>query len=132
MEIIKDAFDRVLGTSEGKTGGYYIAGLVFTAFAIYLSLYISSKKRDPASKNTPVEFSWVFAIWDNFKRVLATFIVIFILFRIFDCSEIPAMLGVGFGVALSLDQIIEYMMAKFNFLDFLKSNREKFPQIPKE
>ena len=41
------------------------------------------------------------------------------------------MIGVGFGVAFSIDKIIEWMMVKFNFLSFLESNREKFPQIPK-
>lgn len=132
MKSIKEAFDIVLGVSEGKTGGYYLAGFIFCAMAVALSLYVSSKKRDPNSKNTPVNFSVWFLIWDNAKRVGATMIVIFILFRIFDLSEIPGMLGVGFGVAFSLDQIIEWMMSKFNILDFLKSNREKFPQIPKE
>lgn len=132
MKSIKEAFDIVLGISEGKTGGYYLAGFIFCAMAVALSLYVSSKKRNPLSKNTPEQFSVWFLIWDNFKRVIATMIVIFILFRIFDLSEIPGMLGVGFGVAFSLDQIIEWMMSKFNILDFLKSNREKFPQIPKE
>lgn len=129
MNSIKEAFDIVLG---GKSGGYYIAGFIFCFMAIVLSLYISSKKRDPQSPRTPAKFSWTFLFWDNAKRIVATLIVIFILFRIFDLSEIPGMLGVGFGVALGLDQIIEWMMRKFDFMEFLKSNREKFPKIPKE
>lgn len=129
MKDIKEAFDIILG---GKTGGYYLAGFFFCFLAIILSLYWSSKKRDPNSSNTPVKFSWTWLLWDNGKRVVATFIVIFIAFRVFDLSEVPGMIGVGFAAALGLDQIIEWMMNKFNFLDFLKSNREKFPQIPKD
>lgn len=128
MKSIQEAFDIVLG---GKTGGYYLAGFIFCFMAIFLSLYLSSKKRNPLSPSTPEKFSIWFLIWDNFKRISATFIVIFLLFRMFDLSEVPGMIGVGFGVAFSLDKIIEWMMVKFNFLSFLESNREKFPQIPK-
>ena len=129
MKSIKDAFDIILGAD--KTGGYYLAGFFFCTLAIILSLYLSSKKRDPLSPNTPVQFSGWFLLWDNFKRVMATCIVIFILFRVFDLSAVPAMIGVGFFVAFSLDKAIEWMMNKFNFLNFLESNRDKFPQIPK-
>ena len=128
MKSIKEAFDIILG---GKTGGYYLAGFFFCFLAIIISLYWSSKKRDPKSINTPENFSVWFLVWDNLKRVSATFVVIFLAFRIFDLSEVPGMIGVGFGVTLSLDKIIEWMMENFNFLNFLKSNREKFPQIPK-
>jgi len=128
MESIKEAFDIVLG---GKTGGYYLAGFIFCFMAIFLSLYLSSKKRDPNSINTPEKFSIWFLIWDNAKRVAATFIVIFLLFRIFDLSNVLAMIGVGFFVAISLDKAIEFIMEKTNLLNFLQSNRDNFPVIPK-
>jgi uncharacterized membrane protein (GlpM family) len=126
MKSIKEAMDIVLGA---KTGGYYLAGFIFCGMAICLSLYISSKKRNPQSNSTPSKFSVWFLIWDNAKRVGATMIVVFLLFRLFDLSEIPGMLGVGFGVSLGLDQIIEWMIGKFDFMKFLQSNREKFPKI---
>lgn len=128
MKSIKEAFDIVLG---GKTGGYYLAGFIFCFMAIFLSLYLSSKKRDPNSPATPEKFSISFLIWDNAKRIAATFIVIFMLFRIFDLSNVIAMIGVGFFVAISLDKAIEFLMEKTNLLKFLESNRDKFPQITK-
>lgn len=131
MKSIKDAFDIVLGTNDGKTGGYYLAGFIFCGMALLLSLYISSKKRDPASSNTPPHFSMLFMIWDNAKRAGATLILEFILFRIFDLSNVIAMVGVGFFVAAGLDQAIEWLMKHTNFLNFLQSNRDKFPTIPK-
>ena len=127
MNSINEALQIVLG---GKSGGYYLAGFIFCFMAILLSMYINSKKRDPKSPATPVKFSWLFLIWDNAKRAGATMIVVFLLFRLFDLSEIPGMLGVGFAVSLGLDQLIIWMMNKFNFMDFLKSDREKYPQIP--
>ena len=129
MNNMQAAYEIIFGE---KPDGYYIAGFVFAGLAILLSLYISSKKRDPKSDATPEKFSWWFLIWDNAKRAGATMIVMFILFRVFDLSEIPAMLAVGFGVAICLDQIIEWMIGNFNFMKFLQSNREKFPQIPKQ
>lgn len=108
----------------GKSGGYYIAGFVFSAMAIILSLYLHSRSRNPSSKATPEKFSLLFMFWDNLKRSVASLIVMFLIFRVFDCSDIKAMIGVGFFVALGVDKAIEFLMEKTNFLDILKVNRE--------
>ena len=126
--MIKEAFDIVLG---GKSGGYYLAGFIFSAMAILLSLYHSSKKRDPSSASTPERFSWWFLIWDNCKRAVVTLIVEFILFRVFNLTEPLAMIGVGFFAALGLDKAIEFLMQKSQEAGkLLGMNRDNFPQKP--
>lgn len=121
MNSINEAIGIITG---GKTGGYYLAGFFFSFLAILLSLYIHSRTRDKNSPSTPYNFSWTFLLWDNFKRIVAGIIVMFILFRAADLSNIYAMLAVGFGVAFSLDKIIEFLMEKSNILDILKSDRK--------
>jgi len=127
---IIEAVNIILG---GKSGGYYVAGFFFSGLAIILSLYHSSKKRNPASPNTPERFSWTFLFWDNTKRVIATLIVMFILFRVFDLSEPLIMIGVGFICALFLDKVIEALMSKSDMIaKLLGMDRDKFPQKPNQ
>lgn len=121
MNSINEAWQIILG---GKTGGYYLAGFFFSFLAILISLYSYSLTRDKESKNTPVKFSLFFLIWDNAKRIIVGLIVMFILFRAADLSNIYAMLAVGFGVGISLDKIIQLLMNKSNLLDFLQPGRK--------
>jgi hypothetical protein len=116
--------------SGGKSGGYYIAGFFFSLLSIILSIYLHSRKRDPASPHTPQKFSWSFLIWDNGKRMVVGLIVMFILFRLFDLSNVFAMVGAGFFVSFGLDKVIEFLMEKTNIMNFLKTDREKFNQKP--
>ncbi len=126
---VDDALKIIFG---GKGGGYYLAGAFFSFLAIILSIYLHSKKRDPQSPNTPVRFSFLFLMWDNFKRAVAGMILMFIIFRIFDCSNVMVMIGVGFFISLGVDKAIQWLMEKTDFMNFLKTNREKFPQKQKD
>ena len=127
-QTIKDTLQIIFG---GKPASYYLAGLFFSILAILLSLYHSSKKRDPLSPSTPFRFSWWFLIWDNCKRAGATLIVMFILFRALDLSEVWGMIGVGFAVSLFLDKLIEWLMKRSEIIcKLLGMDRDNFPQKP--
>jgi len=122
MESINEALQIILG---GKSGGYYLAGFFFSLLAIILSLHQHSKTRDKYSINTPIKFSWGFLLWDNFKRITMSIIVMFILFRLFDLSNPFAMIGVGFFVSFGLDKAIQFLMEKTNIMQFLEPARKK-------
>lgn len=122
MEHISEALAIITG---GKSFGYYIAGFFFSFLAIVLSLRIHSKTRDVYSKNTPVKFSWRFLLWDNTKRMVATLITMFLLFRVFDFSSVVSMIGVGFAVSFGLDKMIELLMDHTSILNVLKPARKK-------
>lgn len=124
METIKDAAAIILG---GKPGGYYLAGFFFAILGLILSVYMHSLRRDKYSPNTPINFSWSFLLWDNAKRITVGLILMFILFRIFDLSEAPAMIGVGFFLSFGLDKAIEFLMERTNVMNWVKNDREKFP-----
>lgn len=126
--IIKEFIEIISG---GKTGGYYLAGLFFSVLAIYLSVYINSKTRNPDSPNTPKKFSWKFLVWNTGRRVVAGLVVMYILLRVLDLhpeTSILPFLGVGFGVAFGLDKIIQTLMTETNILDWLQPDKLKFMQ----
>jgi hypothetical protein len=126
-QIIAEVKDAILG---GKSIGFYVAAFFFAGLAILLSLYIHSRKRDVASINTPQRFSWYFLFWDNSKRIFAGITVVFLILRFLSPPKMEAALAIGFLVAFGLDKSIELLMERFNFLNFLKSDRDKLPTKP--
>jgi hypothetical protein len=111
---------------------YYAAAFFFCFLAIILSMYAGSQKRDPKSSSTPELFSWHFLIWDNAKRIAAGLILMFVIFRfavpaIGKALTMETAFGIGFGIAMGLDQVIGYLKKKF---DLLQMDREKFNTKP--
>jgi hypothetical protein len=106
---------------------YYLAAEFFAILALILSLYLHSKKRDVASAATPMEFSWLFLIWDNAKRIIVGQIALFLIFR-FVTELLGRQLnmwiavGVGFFLSFGLDKAIQMLRDKSTLFDM---NREK-------
>lgn len=123
---ILEALEIITG---GRSGGYYISGLFFSLLAITLSVYMHSRKRNVLSINTPQKFSWLFMMWDNFKRAVVGLILMFLIFRLFDLADnVAAMIGVGFFVAFGLDKAIQWLMDYTNIANFLKIDRTKITE----
>lgn len=122
LQIIVNTLERITG---GKPLDYYAAGLIFSLIAITFSVYLHSRKRDVKSKNTPTKFSLYFMLWDNIKRAVVGLLFMFILFRLFDLSNVAMMIGVGFFVALGLDKGLEWLMEYTDIANFLKRDRTK-------
>lgn len=106
---------------------YYLAAEFFALLALILSLYLNSKKRDVASSSTPVEFSWLFLIWDNTKRIVVGQITLFLVFRF--VTELLGRelnmwiaVGVGFFLSFGLDKAIQIIKERSSLFDM---NREK-------
>lgn len=106
---------------------YYLAAEFFALLALILSLYLNSKKRDVSSSSTPVQFSWLFLIWDNTKRIVVGQIALFLIFR-FITELLQRQLnmwiavGVGFFVSFGLDKAIQLIKERSSLFDM---NREK-------
>lgn len=106
---------------------YYLAAEFFALLALILSLYLNSKKRDATSSSTPVEFSWLFLIWDNTKRIVVGQITLFLVFRF--VTELLGRelnmwiaVGVGFFLSFGLDKAIQIIKERSSLFDM---NREK-------
>lgn len=106
---------------------YYLAAEFFALLALILSLYLNSKKRDVTSSSTPVQFSWLFLVWDNTKRIVVGQITLFLVFR-FITELLGRQLnmwiavGVGFFLSFGLDKAIQLIKEKSSLFDM---NREK-------
>lgn len=130
QDILRNPQFGLLGT---KSGGYYAAGIIWSFAGILLSLYWRSRKRDPSSPHTPERFSWLFLFWDNCKIVGISLLVMFVIFRTTDLSNVFLMISVGILVALGLDQLLGWLIGKSELLcKLLGMNRDKFPQKPTE
>jgi hypothetical protein len=106
---------------------YYLAAEFFALLALILSLYTGSKKRDATSASTPVQFSWLFLIWDNTKRIVVGQITLFLIFRF--VTELLGRelnmwiaVGVGFFLSFGLDKAIQIIKERSSLFDM---NREK-------
>src|SRR5688572_20678584 len=111
--------DLVLG---GVSVAYYLAAEFFALLALILSLYLHSKKRDPNASSTPQQYSWLFLIWDNTKRIVVGQIAFFILFR-FATELLGRQLnmwyavGAGFLLSFGLDKVIQFIKNKSSLFD---------------
>lgn len=126
MNSINEAIGIITG---GKSGGYYLAGAVFSFLAIILSIYVRAQDRFKCAPETPPKWSWKFFWWDNTKRIFAGLIVMFLFFRLFDLSNVFAMVGFGFAISFGLDRLIKLLMDKTQLLNFLSTDRSKQPEI---
>lgn len=116
--------DLILG---GVSIAYYMAAEFFALLALILSLYLHSKKRDPDAATTPQQFSWLFLVWDNAKRIVVGQIFLFLIFR-FVTELLGRQLnmwiavGIGFFLSLGLDRAIQWLKDRS---DILQMNRGK-------
>lgn len=113
-----------------RPDGYYLASFFFAVIAVLISMYIHSRRRDKSSPNTPYRFSWFFLIWDNIKRAFVGLLVTFLLLRFMGPASMEWAVAISFFVAGSLDTAIAFVFENFNFLNFLKQNRDKLPTKP--
>jgi uncharacterized membrane protein len=61
--------------------GLFISMILFSAVGVTMALLIDSQKRDQNSTNTPVKFSFLFLIRDNWKTILLAFLAVLLTLR---------------------------------------------------
>jgi len=94
-----------------------LAAFAMALIGIFISLLISTTKRDPLSPRTPREFSWNFFWNDNVKRILKsialTVLVLFVTIR-FSQELMGQKLTMfyAFSLGLGLDKVIERLKRK--------------------
>src|SRR4030042_1687902 len=66
----------------------FLVMLLFAVLGIAVSLLIHAQKRDQASPDTPIKFSWLFLLKDNWKDILLTILIVILTIR-FATSFFP-------------------------------------------
>ena len=107
----------------------YLAAELFALLALIVSLYLHSFTRDVKSPNTPVEFSWMFLITDNVKRIVVGQIVLFLLFRftseyIGRSLNMKTAVAIGFLLSFGIDKAIQFLKDRFNILAMPRKENE--------
>lgn len=122
MDILNEVINRILGTVSVID---YLVLSVFILIGITLSIRIDTYKRDKTSDATPYHFDIAFFILDNIKRLIKSFVTIFLVIRFGEDITGKALtewgavlLGLGFdqiGVILNekLDKFRQLIRDKF-------------------
>jgi hypothetical protein len=62
--------------------------LIWALVGAVLSLLLHVAQRNPLTPNSTIRFSWRFFLWDNFKRIITTVLLIVVVLRF-----MPELLG---------------------------------------
>ncbi len=100
----------------------FAALLCFSLVGVAINLLIHSTTRDKKSPNTPYKFSIKFLLYDNWKRIVLSLLLLLVTIRfmglVFDVDTgnqevyLAASVAVGFG----FDKLAEIWKARSSFL----------------
>jgi hypothetical protein len=124
MDIFKDILMRLLGDISILN---YIVLSIFILIGIMASIRIDASKRNRLSPDTPFNFNFRFLFLDNIKRLLKSFLTIFLIIRFGE--DITGKMLTDWGavlVGVCFDQIGEMINAKLK--QFRDTIRDKFKE----
>lgn len=113
MEEIKN---HLLGGMAFET---FAALFIIAMLGVLFSLLIHTTNRDVYSQNSPVRFSFIYMLKDNFSRIFLNIFACVVLIRF--CKELTGKDlndWVAFMLGMTLDKIME-LLKNLNFLDRL-------------
>jgi hypothetical protein len=107
---MKEFLHLVIGTDNWPM---YFAEWFYAAIGITISLLIGIAARKPLSETSPVSFSFSFFWSDNFRRILVTFLAVFVTLRFTnDIIGVEITLWGSFGIGLIHDQLVGILKKK--------------------
>lgn len=127
-QIKLSVFDDFVRIMKGNiSGGMWLALFVVSLLAILVSIRAHYNNKGKKNELTPEKFSWIYALIDNFWRIITGMIVMFFIYRFASILVNSSWLanediflflavGVGFGMSYGMDKIIQYLQARSNFL----------------
>lgn len=96
----------------------FISGIFFGCLGALLSLLIDSNNRDVNSPGSPVHYSYAYLFRNNWKKILASFILIVVSIRFCkDIFNLEPTMFVSFLIGLSWDALMTFIKKKTNILN---------------
>lgn len=132
LEIKIQAINDAIAILKGNfSNGIWIVLFFCSICAIFMSIYMqfhNKKRKGTLNELNPDRFSWAYAIFDNFGRIIVGMIAMFFLFRLASIFISPKLiesddmiiilgLGVGFFASLGVDRLIAYLMQHTSIFD---------------
>ena len=66
---------------QGNNISTLAAAFVFSLIGIFITLLLGTTARRPLSDSSPIHFSWSYLLSDNFKRIVATLLMVIVSLR---------------------------------------------------
>lgn len=99
----------------------FVASLLFALVGVLISLLLHATTRDQNSESTPVKFSFLFMLKDNWKRILLSIILVIVTIRFLkELTGLELNMFFSLCIGLVYDKLAEYLKSKS---DILKVNR---------
>ena len=76
---MKEFWQEMLG--KGNDPGTLAAAFAFALIGIFITLLLGTTARRPLSSDSPMHFSWSYLWSDNFKRIVATLLMVIVSLR---------------------------------------------------
>lgn len=107
---------QVLG--EGNDPATLGAAFLFALIGIFITLLLGTYARTPESPNSPKIFSWAYLWSDNFKRIVATLLMVIVSLRfIHDIFGFELSAWHGFVIGTGWDGLAFIIKQKTRLLD---------------
>ena len=109
---------EILGTDTYQA---FITQFFFAILGVAISLLLHGANRDVKEVSTPNQFSLVFLIKDNWKRIVLNLLIIFITIRFFkEITGFELSLFFCFVIGFSYDKLLQLLKSRS---DLLQVNR---------
>lgn len=106
--------DTILGTADYKL---FFSLYFFGVIGLIISLLLNAAHRNPVAPTTPLKFHVWFMIVDNYKRIVLSFLLIFVVVRFYnEIFNEPISPWLSLLAGLGLDKISQYLKTKVGAL----------------
>lgn len=111
--------EQIFGTNSFQN---FVTQYFFAMIGVAISLLLHGANRDVDNKSTPTNFSFIFLLKDNWKRILLNLLVIFVTIRFFkEITGFELSLFFCLLVGIGYDKLIQFIKTKS---DLLQVNRK--------
>lgn len=108
---MKEFVNTFLGQPAG--GNDFWVAFSWALVGAVLSLLLNVATRNPSTPNSPLKFSWVHLVADNFLRLVTTIILIVVFLRFLpDLTGIQLSPFAAFGVGFAWDKLAALLKNK--------------------
>lgn len=111
---------QILGTDTYQA---FITQYFFAIVGVLISLLLHGANRDVKEPSTPNNFSFLFLLKDNWKRIVLNLLVIFVTIRFFkELTGFELSLFFCLGIGFSYDKLLQVIKDKADVLQVNRAN----------
>jgi hypothetical protein len=95
----------------------FLAALFFSAIGVLISLLFHANTRDPNTTTSPVKFSWLYLLRDNWKRIILAFLLICVTLKFLpELTGLKLNMFYALCIGLAWDKLAQYLQSKTDII----------------